>query len=162
MCSLHRRTAPTKRPLRTSPGMRLRREPIAVDTSGVRLHRPTVRRRPPVASPAQLVGFTALLLYGLLFGEFWLVIFVAFGALWWLATWALAPYSRFAFHQRQPGPEQFERYRRLAERMKAMPVLGPVVRWGDRRSGGLGWTISAEYEKWIRDHGVEDPGRKEE
>jgi hypothetical protein len=45
---------------------------------------------------------------------------------------------------------------------KTMPVFGPVFRWGDRVSGGLGWKISAEYEKWIREHGVEDPHRKEE
>src|SRR5689334_11387411 len=120
----------------------------------------TVRRRPPLCSPAQLLGMTALLFYAFLSWQPWLMILVALGGTWWLGTWLLAPYSRFAFQQRQPTPEQFERYRRLAERMKTMPILGPVFRWGDRMSVGLGEKISAEYEKWIREHGVDDPYRK--
>ena len=98
-----------------------------------------------------------LLFYSVLTEQSWLTIFVAVGGVWWLATWFLAPYSRFAFRMRQPGAEDFERWRLRAERIKKLPVIGPIFRFGDRMSGGMGEKGASAYQRWIEERGVENP-----
>jgi len=118
-----------------------------------------MRRRPPLCSPAQLIGMTALLVYAFLTWQPWLMILVALGGTWWLATWLLAPHSRFAFRMRQPSAEDFERWRLRAERIKKVPGIGPIFRFGCRRSAGMEEKVASAYQRWIEDHSVENPHR---
>lgn len=115
------------------------------------------RQRPPICSPAQAGALGVMLLVGVISRQPWLYVGVFVVGVWFIATWLLAPYSRFAFRQRQPGPEHFEKQRLRAERVKNTPILGPIFRASDNISHGAGGKLATEYEKWIREHSVENP-----
>jgi hypothetical protein len=62
----------------------------------------------------------------------------------------LAPYSKFAWRVHQPPLERVERWRRLADKLTHLPIIGPVFRFANKISHDAGQRAGEDYERWLR------------
>jgi hypothetical protein len=110
-----------------------------------------VRRRPPLYRPkeraAVLIGLIAV---GYITDGWWWASLGALVLLYLTTTWVLAPYSKFAWRVHQPPLERVERWRRLADKLTHLPIIGPVFRFANKISHDAGQRAGEDYERWLR------------
>jgi hypothetical protein len=87
------------------------------------------------------------------------------GFAWWLlavampgpilaVAWMLFPYSRRARRVLLPSDASFERMSRFNDRIRGLPLLGSMLRFGDRLTNDAGAQMAREHQQWVQQQRV--------